>query len=139
MVEMAKIESLYHISSLEAMDFLNEFVHEPRTQIFGFLDVEKNGSITFKQACELAFAECDEDGYNYCTKKEFADILRRKFPDPNDGEVHGLFGLFDTDTDGRMSRDDFLRKNPLLIAVFSPRLLRKKLSKARDKMLEEIV
>ncbi|KAK8587945.1 hypothetical protein V6N13_086903 [Hibiscus sabdariffa] len=181
MVEMAKIESLYHISSLEAVDFLDKFLSmnpdpsgcvklhdflrvlqlKPCTlseEIFGFLDVEKNGSITFKQflfgsahvlnqplfsqACELAFSECDADGDNYCTKKELADILRRTSPDLNDNEVHGLANLFDTDGDGRTSRDDFfycLRTNPLLIALFSPRLLHKKLSKARDKMLEEIV
>ncbi|XP_039008143.1 lysophospholipid acyltransferase LPEAT2-like isoform X2 [Hibiscus syriacus] len=172
MVEMAKIESLYHISNLEAVDFLDKFLSmnpdpsgcvklhdflrvlqlKPCTiseEIFGFLDVEKNGSITFKQflfgsahvlnqplfkqACELAFADCDEDGDNYCMKKEFADNLRVKFPDLNDDEVNGLFSLFDMDNDGRMSRDDFfytLRKNPLLVAVFSPRLVHKNLIKS---------
>ncbi|KAK8565869.1 hypothetical protein V6N13_020944 [Hibiscus sabdariffa] len=181
MVEMAKIESLYHISSLEAVDFLDKFLSmnpdpsgcvklldflrvlqlKPCTlaeEIFGFLDVEKNGSITFKQflfgsahvlnqplfrqACELAFAECDADGDNYCTKNEFADILSRTFPDLKDDEVEGMLNQFDSDNDGRISRDDFfycLRKNPLLIAVFSPRLLHKNLSKARDKRVEEIV
>ncbi|XWS45987.1 hypothetical protein CRYUN_Cryun14cG0026300 [Craigia yunnanensis] len=103
MVEMARIELLYHISSLEAVDFLDKFLSmNPDTsgcvklpdllrvlqlkactlseEIFGFLDVEKNGSITFKQflfgsahvmkqplfrqACELAFAECDAEGDN---------------------------------------------------------------------------
>ncbi|XP_048235377.1 lysophospholipid acyltransferase LPEAT2 isoform X3 [Ricinus communis] len=74
MVEMAKVESLYHISSLEAVDFLDKFLSmnpDPsgrvkfhdflramrlRTcslleEIFGFVDVEKIGSITFKQIC----------------------------------------------------------------------------------------
>ncbi|KAB2002833.1 hypothetical protein ES319_D11G091600v1 [Gossypium barbadense] len=181
MVEMARIESLYHISSLEAVDFLDKFLSmnpdpsgcvKPHDflrvlqlkactlseEIFGFLDVEKNGSITFKQflfgsahvlklplfrqACELAFAECDTDGDNFCTKKELADVLRHTFRELDDDEVQGLFNLFDTDNDGRMSRDDFfycLRKNPLVIAIFSPRLLRKNLSKAGDKMLEDIV
>ncbi|GMI98353.1 LYSOPHOSPHATIDYLETHANOLAMINE ACYLTRANSFERASE2 [Hibiscus trionum] len=181
MVEMAKIESLYHISSLEAVDFLDKFLSmnpdpsgcvqlhdflrvlqlKPCTlseEIFGFLDVEKNGSITFKQflfgsvhvlnqplfrqACEQAFAECDADGDNCCMEKELAAILRRTSPDLNDDEVHVLINLFDTDDDGTISRDDFfccLRKNPLLIALFSTRLLHKKISKARDKMLEEIV
>ncbi|TYJ08719.1 hypothetical protein E1A91_A11G093000v1 [Gossypium mustelinum] len=181
MVEMARIESLYHISSLEAVDFLDKFLSmnpdpsgcvKPHDflrvlqlkactlseEIFGFLDVEKNGSITFKQflfgsahvlklplfrqACELAFAECDTDGDNFCTKKELADVLRHTFRELDDDEVQGLFNLFDTDNDGRISRDDFfycLRKNPLVVAIFSPRLLRKNLSKAGDKMLDDIV
>ncbi|XWS45988.1 hypothetical protein CRYUN_Cryun14cG0026400 [Craigia yunnanensis] len=181
MVEMARIELLYHISSLEAVDFLDKFLSmNPDTsgcvklqdflrvlqlkactlseEIFGFLDVEKNGSITFKQflfgsahvmkqplfrkACELAFAECDAEGDNCCMEKELADIFRHAIPDLNDDEVHGLFNIFDTDNDGRISRDDFfscLRKNPLLIAFFSPRLLHKNLSKAGGRMLEEIV
>ncbi|XVF22654.1 hypothetical protein REPUB_Repub12eG0190100 [Reevesia pubescens] len=181
MVEMARIESLYHISSLEAVDFLDKFLSmNPDTsgcvklhdflrvlhlkactlseEIFGYLDVEKSGSITFKQflfgsahvmkqplfrqACELAFAECDAKGDNYFTEKELADILRHSIPDLHEDEVHGMFNLFDADNDGRISRDDFfscLRNNPLLIALFSPRLLLKDFSKAGDKMLEEIV
>ncbi|KAA3475326.1 lysophospholipid acyltransferase LPEAT2 isoform X1 [Gossypium australe] len=77
MVEMARIESLYHISSLEAVDFLDKFLSmnpdpsgcvKPHDflrvlqlkactlseEIFGFLDVEKNGSITFKQVVQLS-------------------------------------------------------------------------------------
>ncbi|XP_012083510.1 lysophospholipid acyltransferase LPEAT2 isoform X2 [Jatropha curcas] len=73
MVEMAKVESLFHISSLEAVDFLDKFLSmNPNAsgrvnfsdfvrvmrlracplseEIFGFIDVEKSGSITFKQA-----------------------------------------------------------------------------------------
>ncbi|XWS32266.1 hypothetical protein CRYUN_Cryun23aG0145400 [Craigia yunnanensis] len=181
MVEMARIESLYHISSLEAVDFLDKFISvNPDTsgcvklhdffrvlqlkactlseEIFGFLDVEKNGSITFKQflfgsahvmkqplfrpACELAFAECDAEGDNYCMEKELADIFRHAIPDLNGDEIHGQFNLFDTDNDGRISKDDFfscLRKNPLLIALFSPLLLQKDLSKAGVRMPEEIL
>ncbi|KAK5776020.1 lysophospholipid acyltransferase LPEAT2-like [Gossypium arboreum] len=181
MVEMARIESMYHISSLEAVDFLDKFLSmNPDTsgcvklhdfsrglrlkacklseEIFGFLDVEKNGSITFKQflvgvahvmkqplfmqACELAFAECDVRGDNYCMKEELSNILRHAVPDLNEDEVHGLLSLFDSNTDGRISRDDFitcLRKNPLLIALFSPRLLQKDFSRGGDRMLEDIV
>ncbi|KAA3462183.1 lysophospholipid acyltransferase LPEAT2 isoform X1 [Gossypium australe] len=181
MVEMAGIESLYHISSLEAVDFLDKFLSmNPDTsgcvklhdfsrglrlkacklseEIFGFLDVEKNGSITFKQflfgvahvmkqplfmqACELAFAECDVRGDNYCMKEELSNILRQAIPDLNEDEVHGLLNLFDSNNDGRISRDDFitcLRKNPLLIALFSPRLLQKDFSRGGDRMLEDIV
>ncbi|KAB1998826.1 hypothetical protein ES319_D12G117000v1 [Gossypium barbadense] len=181
MVEMARIESLYHISSLEAVDFLDKFLSmNPDTsgcvklhdfsrglrlkacklseEIFGFLDVEKNGSITFKQflfgvahvmkkplfmqACELAFAECDVRGDNYCMKEELSNILRHAIPDLNEDEVHGLLNLFDSNNDGRISRDDFitcLRKNPLLIALFSPRLLQKDFSRGGDRMLQDIV
>ncbi|TYH95635.1 hypothetical protein ES332_A12G120000v1 [Gossypium tomentosum] len=181
MVEMARIESMYHISSLEAVDFLDKFLSmNPDTsgcvklhdfsrglrlkacklseEIFGFLDVEKNGSITFKQflvgvahvmkqplfmqACELAFAECDVRGDNYCMKEELSNILRHAVPDLNEDEVHGLLSQFDSNTDGRISRDDFitcLRKNPLLIALFSPRLLQKNFSRGGDRMLEDIV
>ncbi|TYH38662.1 hypothetical protein ES332_D12G125200v1 [Gossypium tomentosum] len=181
MVEMARIESLYHISSLEAVDFLDKFLSmNPDTsgcvklhdfsrglrlkacklseEIFGFLDVEKNGSITFKQflfgvahvmkkplfmqASELAFAECDVRGDNYCMKEELSNILRHAIPDLNEDEVHGLLNLFDSNNDGRISRDDFitcLRKNPLLIALFSPRLLQKDFSRGGDRMLQDIV
>lgn len=37
-------------------------------------------------------------------------------------QVNKLFQIFDVDTDGTISRDDFricLRRNPLLIAVFA--------------------
>nr|KJB49364.1 hypothetical protein B456_008G115300 [Gossypium raimondii] len=175
------VEMLYHISSLEAVDFLDKFLSmNPDTsgcvklhdfsrglrlkacklseEIFGFLDVEKNGSITFKQflfgvahvmkkplfmqACELAFAECDVRGDNYCMKEELSNILRHAIPDLNEDEVHGLLNLFDSNNDGRISRDDFitcLRKNPLLIALFSPRLLQKDFSRGGDRMLQDIV
>ncbi|XVF73326.1 hypothetical protein PTKIN_Ptkin12aG0192600 [Pterospermum kingtungense] len=181
MVEMARIETLYHMSSLEAVDFLDKFLSmNPDTsgrvklhdflrvlqlkactlseEIFGFLDVEKNGSITFKQflygsahvmnlppfrqACELAFTKCDTEGDNFCSEKELADILRLTIPGLSNDEVHGMFNLIDTDNDGRISRDDFLwclRKNPLLIALFSPRLLHKHLSKASHTSRQEIV
>ncbi|OMO78685.1 Phospholipid/glycerol acyltransferase [Corchorus capsularis] len=126
MVEMARIESLYHISSLEAVEFLDKFLSmNPDTsgrvklhnflrvlqlkactlseEIFGFLDVEKNGSITFKQflfgsahvlnqpsfrqACELAFAECDVEGDNFCMEKELEDKFRLAIPNLKEDEV----------------------------------------------------
>ena len=57
-------------------------------------------------------------------------------------QVHGLFNLFDSDNDGKISKDDFdscLRRNPLLIALFLPGFLHKGLSEAGDRMLEEVV
>ncbi|GLT84478.1 hypothetical protein SLE2022_027050 [Rubroshorea leprosula] len=181
MVEMAKIESFFHISSLEAVDFLDKFLSmnpDPSgrvsfhdfsrilqlkgcalsEEIFGFLDMEKNGSITFKeflfgsahvmkqplfqQACEFAFAKCVIQGTSYCSEQELADVIRPTIPDMNYEEIHGLFNLFDMDKDGRISKDDFfscLRKNPLLIALFSPCLARKELSKDGDMVLHETV
>ncbi|KAG4122799.1 hypothetical protein ERO13_D11G289400v2 [Gossypium hirsutum] len=80
LMKAAELQQLYHISSLEAVDFLDKFLSMNSdtsgcVKLHDFLDVEKNGSITFKQflfgiahvmkkpllmqACELAFAECD--------------------------------------------------------------------------------
>ncbi|XP_031285329.1 lysophospholipid acyltransferase LPEAT2-like [Pistacia vera] len=178
MVEMARVESLFHISSLEAVDFLDKFLSmNPDSsghvklldflrvlrlkscnlsqEIFGFVDVDKNGSITFKQflyasahvmklplfrqACELAFAECDTEGNGYIKEHELGLNIRPAIPDLNKDEIHGLFSLFDSDGDGEVSKDEFvssLRKNPLLIAVFSPSLLHRYLSGADNRTLE---
>ncbi|KAG2729547.1 hypothetical protein I3760_01G255200 [Carya illinoinensis] len=167
MVEMARVESLFRISSLEAVDFLDKFLsmnpnpggrvqfHDFLSvlrlkactlseEIFAFVDVEKNGTITFKQflfgsahvmkqplfrqACELAFAECKAGGHDYILEHELGDSLRPAIPDLNADEIHGLYNLFDLDNDGKISKDDFdscLKKNPLLIALFLPSLLHK--------------
>ncbi|KAB1200891.1 Lysophospholipid acyltransferase LPEAT2 [Morella rubra] len=181
MVEMARVESLFHISSLQAVDFLDKFLSmNPNTsgrvkfhdflrvlrlkacniseEIFAFIDVEKSGTITFKQflfgsahvlkqplfreACELAFAECKSGENDYKLEHELGDSLRLAIPDLNADEAHGLFNLFDSNHDGKISKDDFdscLRRYPLLIALFFPCFLHKGLSDAGDRMLEEIV
>nr|AZM65194.1 lysophospholipid acyltransferase 3 [Vitellaria paradoxa] len=173
MVEMAKVYSTFHLSSLEAVDFLDTFLSmNPDSsghvkiddfirvlklkacslseKIFRFLDVEKRGRITFKQflfgsahvlkqplfrqACELAFAECHADGNDYISKQEFGDSVKQAIPDMNQYEIHELFKLFDLDGDGRISKDGFiscLRRNPLHIALFSPQLMHKNLSEDR--------
>ncbi|KAJ9171306.1 hypothetical protein P3X46_014693 [Hevea brasiliensis] len=181
MVEMSMVESLFHISSLEAVDFLDKFlsmnpdpsgrvkfhdflrVMRLRTctiseEIFGFIDVEKNGSITFKQflygsahvmkqplfrqTCELAFSNCSDGGDGQISKEQLGDIIRLAIPDLDDDEIHELFKLFGPDGDGRVSKDNFmscLRKNPLLIVLFAPCLVRTGSSEAGDRMLQEIV
>jgi lysophosphatidylcholine acyltransferase/lyso-PAF acetyltransferase len=56
-------------------------------------------------------------------------------------QVHGLFNLFDSDNDGKISKGDFdscLGRNPLLIALFVPGFLRKGLSEGGDRMLEVV-
>ncbi|KAI5421501.1 Lysophospholipid acyltransferase lpeat2, variant 3 [Lathyrus oleraceus] len=162
MVEMAKVESLFHISSLEAVDFLDKFLAMnpdpsgrvqyrgflsvfrlracPLAQkIFAFIDVEKCGKITFKQflygsahvmkqpgfcqACEIAFAECGGAVKGYIVEEELRDSIQSALPSWNEDDVHGLFMLLDEDNDEKIYKDDFLsclRRNPLLIALFTP-------------------
>ncbi|XP_028095247.1 lysophospholipid acyltransferase LPEAT2-like [Camellia sinensis] len=74
---------------------------------------------TFRRACELAFAECHTGGNHYISEQE----------------IHELLKSFDTDSDGRIHKDEFiacLRRNPLLVALFSPQLMHKNLSGADD-------
>ncbi|CAI9770256.1 unnamed protein product [Fraxinus pennsylvanica] len=162
MVEMAWVDSMFHIKALEAVDFLETFLSmnpDPSGQvefhnflrvlrlkpcslsekIFGFIDVEKIGKITFKQyllgsahilkqplfkqACELAFTECDIDGKNCILKQELRDAVTLAVPNMSEDEISGLHSLFDVDGDGRISKYDFLsclKRHPLLIALFSP-------------------
>ncbi|KAL1195079.1 Lysophospholipid acyltransferase LPEAT2 [Cardamine amara subsp. amara] len=161
MVEMARVDSLFHVGSLEAVRYLDTFVSmNPdssgrvrlhnflrvlrlksctiSTGIFGFIDVEKAGSITFKQflfasahvstqplfqqKCELAFSHCDKDGDGYITIQELGDALKNMIPNLNKFEIQGMYHLLDDDKDERISKNDFLsclRKNPLLIAIFA--------------------
>ncbi|KAB5527019.1 hypothetical protein DKX38_020866 [Salix brachista] len=204
MVEMAKVESLFHISGLEAVNFLDKFLsmnpdassfvfsfcngefqymfqitlsfHSGRVkfndflrafrlrtctlseELFGFLDAEKNGSITFKQflygsahvmkqplfqqSCELAFAQCDTSGCNQISEQELGDTIRLAIPDYDEDEIHELFSIFDMGGGGSVSKDNFLsclRLNPLLIALFKPCLVPRGSSQVDQGILEEIV
>ncbi|KAK4801209.1 hypothetical protein SAY86_021696 [Trapa natans] len=162
MVEMAQVESLFHIKSLEAIDFLDKFLSmNPDSsghvalngflgalrlkasnlcnEIFQFIDVENNGYISFKQflyasshvlkqplfrqVCEQAFRDCDAGGNGHVSAVQFGESIRPAIPEMTKDEVQELFGLFEAAGNGRSSREEFLtclRKNPLLIALFSP-------------------
>jgi len=162
MVEMAKVDSLFHVSSVEAMRFLETFssmnpdssgrvtLHDflrvlrlkPCTLsegIFGFIDVEKAGSITFRQflfasahvstqplfqqTCELSFSHCDANGDGYISIEELGDALKQRMPNLNKDEIREMYSLLDEDNDEKISKSDFLscfRKNPLLISIFAP-------------------
>nr|GLL34423.1 lysophospholipid acyltransferase LPEAT2 [Ipomoea trifida] len=181
MTEMAWVKSAFNVSSLEAMDFLDVFLSmnpDSRGQvkihdflrvlrlkpcalsqkIFQFVDVQKNGRITFKQflvasvhilnqpsfsrACELAFEKCDSNRKHYILEQELEESLSLSIPSLSKDEIHDLFNLLDANHDGRISREDFitgLRRNPLLIALFVPKLLNENLSGAEDHVLVEIL
>ncbi|XP_042468818.1 lysophospholipid acyltransferase LPEAT2-like [Zingiber officinale] len=145
MVEMGWVENSFNISTSEAVVLLDKFLamdpdSNGRVQIYGFLkayglclnplgekifgylDTDKKGSITFRQfltgsalirkqpsfwrACETAFAKCCENSTDCISTEQ-------------------LHQLFDTTADGVIRKDEFmecLQKNPLLIALFSTHL-----------------
>ncbi|KAK9056219.1 hypothetical protein SSX86_027309 [Deinandra increscens subsp. villosa] len=179
MVEMAQVQKLYHLSSSEAVDFLERFLamnpdssgcvtyqdfirvlrlkHSLLSEnIFGFVDVGKNGVITFKEflvgsihilklplfrrACEVAFNESDVDKDGYISLSEFGGSTSPAIHDLSTSEIQALFELFDNDGDGRISKDDFstcLKRNPLLVAHFNHHFMNKNLD--AETGLEEMV
>ncbi|XP_022974118.1 lysophospholipid acyltransferase LPEAT2-like [Cucurbita maxima] len=161
MIEISKIDQ---VSSLEAVDFLDKFLSmNPDSsgratyngfvgalrlkpcvlaeEIFSLIDIEKMGTITFKQylfgslhvvrlqgfqrSCELILTECSDEE-DKISEQKLEEFIKPAIPDLNIDEARELFKLFDTDGDGKISKNDLLgclRRNPLLIALFSQCLL----------------
>ncbi|KAJ8633569.1 hypothetical protein MRB53_026905 [Persea americana] len=161
LVEMAWVESAFGISTLEALEFLDKFLSmgpdssgrvkidgflralslgwSPLSEkIFGFIDVEKLGSITFRQfflgsahilkqplfrqACAGIFNVCDQESRGFISKQQIGDAIHSAVPTTSEDDVFELSNMFDIDNDGTVSFDDFntyLRRNPLMIALFA--------------------
>ncbi|CAA0842637.1 Lysophospholipid acyltransferase LPEAT2 [Striga hermonthica] len=181
MVGMAWVQSALNLKALEAVDLLEIFLSmnpdasghveyhgflralrlKPcgiSEKMFGFVDVQRIGKITFKHflvgsaqilkqplfchACEVAFNECDMGGKNYIVAQELQDAVSLSIPNMNCDEVQGLFSLFDEDNDGKICREDFrscLRRHPLLIALFEPKLLHRDPPIAADQSLVQVI
>ncbi|KAK9742888.1 hypothetical protein RND81_03G203400 [Saponaria officinalis] len=129
-------------------------------KIFAFVDTEKKGKINFKQfllgsthvmkqplfqrACEFSFAKCSDvsdDGDDFVSREKFGDAIVMAIPSANNDDVILLFNMFDIDGDGKIRKHEFLtclKKNPLLIALFSP-LLEDEFSDSSNGLLEEII
>ncbi|XP_074279931.1 lysophospholipid acyltransferase LPEAT2-like [Silene latifolia] len=92
----------------------------------------------FQRACEFSFIKCSDDSHEYVSREKFGDAIREAIPDASDSDVIVLFNMLDVDGDGRVRKHDFLkclRKNPLLIALFSP-LLQDEFSHTSNGLLE---
>lgn len=181
MVEMERVASIYNINSLEAVGFLDVFlsmgpdssghvdIHDflrvlrlkqcnLSEKMFGFIDQQKIGKITFKQfligsayilkqplfehCCNMSFKGCEGSRIDFILEEEFGDSVVLAIPNSNNNEIHALFTLFDTDHDGMICKDEFLscmRRNPLLIALFFPLITRRGLSITTHSLVEEMV
>eukprot|EP00252_Welwitschia_mirabilis_P009083 TRINITY_DN2137_c0_g1_i1.p1 TRINITY_DN2137_c0_g1~~TRINITY_DN2137_c0_g1_i1.p1 ORF type:complete len:555 (-),score=78.18 TRINITY_DN2137_c0_g1_i1:77-1741(-) len=160
MVEMANLERVLHLSIQEALGFLDKYIVlgpdesgrvnmenfllefglgkcKLAEQIFGFIDSEKEGMISFKQylyvtaylvkhpkfheLCESAFQLTDKSRKGFVSKEEVEETLKLVHPNPTENDVCRLFKEFDVDNDGRISSTDVvmcLEGNPLLIALW---------------------
>ncbi|KAL6499330.1 hypothetical protein OROHE_025993 [Orobanche hederae] len=153
----------HHSGHVEFHGFLRALRLKPcglSEKMFGFIDVQKTGKITFKQflvgsahilkqplfrhACDLAFNECDMNGKNNILMQELQDAVSLSIPNLNCDEsssIRELFSLFDVDNDGSISRNDFLsclRRYPLLVSLFAPKLLHRGLSIAAHQSFVEV-
>ncbi|KAL7158593.1 hypothetical protein ABFS83_02G154600 [Erythranthe nasuta] len=146
---------------VEFHDFLRALRLKPcglSEKMFEFIDVQKIGKITFKQfllgsahilkqplfrqACELAFSECDTNDKNYILKQELQDAVSLSIPNLNCEDIDGLYSLFGEDNHGKIGRNEFvacLKRYPLLIALFAPKLLHMSSSISDQCLLEEVL
>ncbi|OAY77810.1 Lysophospholipid acyltransferase LPEAT2 [Ananas comosus] len=145
MVEMAWVESAFNISTSEAMELLDQFLamnpdSNGQVGIYGFLsafglklsplcekmfryfDVEKKGSITFRQRTSGSNHYFGEPVKQLLIKSQLGDILLATMSSSTDHPICQLFKKFDVDNDGTISRGDFmtcLKKYPFLLALFA--------------------
>ncbi|KAJ0964227.1 hypothetical protein J5N97_029349 [Dioscorea zingiberensis] len=161
MVEMAWADNSFNISTSEAMEFLDQFlamdpdsngnvqIHDFLSfwgleksplgeKIFSYFDVEKNGSITFRQfllgsanirkqplfrgVCDTAFSRCDYERTGFISANQLTDFLKSTTPVTSEQTLERLLNFVDNDDNGTISRDNFmkcLQKYPLLIAYFT--------------------
>ncbi|CAL5439034.1 unnamed protein product [Camellia sinensis] len=148
-VEMANVESVrihdfFRVLRLKACNLsekvqqvLNDVLQELCTSdckvyLDSYMGQLMSYSNHFQTSRELAFAECHTGGNHYISEQELGDSIKLAIPNMDEFEIHELFKSFDTDSDGRINKDDFiacLRRNPLLVALFSPQLMHKNLSR----------
>lgn len=159
MVEMAWVGRSFNISTMEALEFLDCFLSmNPHSngrvslqefaasfmlgsspvaeKIFKYLDVEKKGSITFRQflvgsahimkqpsfrtTCEAMFDALSDNGHDSISLHKLREVLHT-VSTATERKATELFYQFDVDKDGTVNRNDFMtfmRKNPLLVALF---------------------
>ncbi|KAI8022620.1 Lysophospholipid acyltransferase LPEAT2 [Camellia lanceoleosa] len=99
MIEMKKVESTFHLRSLEAMDFLDTFlstnpnssghvkIHDfsmvlrlkacSLSEKFLYGSAHVSRQPLFRQASELAFTECHADGNHYISEQEEIPLIKR--------------------------------------------------------------